>query len=343
MTIRAATLNVNGFGTLQQDHPKNKWGRIAQLMNDKRIGILMIQESHLSSERLESVQRLYEKSLKIFSSAHPSAPGQKEGVAILINKRMVSSEGATATAIVEGRALHVTLKCAGDDRLHVLCIYAPTSDGVEERCRFFNEVRSFYERHREFPKPDIMAGDFNNVEDAIDRLPINESPDRSVEDLDKLKLSLQLMLTDGWRETHPTDRGYTFHRGRDNNATLSRLDRMYTREAVFRLARDWIIMESGIKTDHRMMTVQLTTATAPSVGHGRPIFPLSIIKDRKLAKAMKDRGMVTMSHLDKIERGIAPRSECNNPQRLLADMKNDWMKMARDREKEVVPKLLAEI
>ncbi|TBU38140.1 Endonuclease/exonuclease/phosphatase, partial [Dichomitus squalens] len=342
-TLRVATLNVNGFGTLQPDHNNNKWGRIPQLINEHRIGVLMIQETHLSSERLDAVQRLYEKNLKIFSSAHPSVPSQREGVAVIINKRLVSAEGAQMTEVVKGRAIQISLKCMGEDRIHVLCIYAPTSDGVEERCRFFREVQTFYETNRTVPKPDLMAGDFNNVEDAIDRLPISDASERSVEDLDNLKISLGLMLVDGWRETHPTSRGYTFHRGHGDKAVMSRLDRIYVREPVFNLAREWKITESGIKSDHQMVSTQLTTINAPEAGRGRPIFPLAIIKDKKLASVMKDSGMKAINALQKMEDGGTRRSETHNPQQILADLKNEWMKAARVREKEIVPKLLAEI
>ncbi|EJF63488.1 DNase I-like protein, partial [Dichomitus squalens LYAD-421 SS1] len=309
-------------------------------MSDKRIGVLLVQESHLSAERLASVQSLYERNLTIFSSAHPSAPSQKEGVAVIINKKLVSSEGATAKTVVEGRAIQVSLKCMGDDRIHLLCIYAPTSDGVEERRRFFNKVQSC---NNSVAKPDLMVGDFNNVEDAIDRLPINESADMSVDDLDQLKLSLGLMLVDGWRETNPTSRGYTFHRGQGENATFSRLDRIYVRDPAFRLAREWKIAESGIKTDHLMVAVQLTTVNAPKAGRGRPIFPLSLIRDKKLAEAMKNRGMKAMTNLESFETGATPRSESDNPQKILWNLKKEWLAMARDREKEVISKLLAEI
>ncbi|TBU26613.1 Endonuclease/exonuclease/phosphatase [Dichomitus squalens] len=333
-TLRVATLN---------DHTNNKWGKIPQLMNEHRIGILMIQEAHLSAERLSSIEKLYERNLQIFNSAHPSAPSQKEGVAILVNKKLVNADGAQMTEVVKGRAVQLSLRCMGEDRIHVLCIYAPTSDGVEERRRFFREVQTFYEEHSAVPRPDVMAGDFNNVEDSIDRLPISDTPDMSVDDLDNLKISLGLMLVDGWRGTYPTTRGYTFHRGQKDTAVLSRLDRIYVREPVYNLAREWRILESGIKTDHLMVTVQLTTVNAPSAGRGRPIFPLSIIKDKKLTSTMKDSGMKAMNALLKIENGDTERSETTNPQTILADLKKGWMRAARDREKEIVPKLLAEI
>ncbi|TBU24673.1 Endonuclease/exonuclease/phosphatase, partial [Dichomitus squalens] len=342
-TIRVASLNMNGFGSLQQDHDNNKWGRMARVLSDSRIGILLLQETHLTAERLGSIQKLHERNFEIFSSAHPSAPGQREGVAVILNKRLVSIEGASATTIVQGRAIQVSLKHKGEDRINLLCVYAPTSEGSEERKHFFDQVREYYCAHRNVPKPDLMAGDFNNVEDAIDRLPISDPPDSSVGCLDQLKSALGLMLVDGWRETHPSSRGYTFHRGSGDNAVLSRLDRIYVREPLYRLARDWKIEESGIKSDHLMVSVQLTTLNAPAAGHGRPIFPIPLLKDKQLAKSMKDRGMKAAKILKDLESGMLSRTESVNPQWILVELKKDWLKLARDREKEVVPKLLAEI
>ena len=73
-----------------------------------------------------------------------------------------------------------------------------------------------------------MAGDFNNIEDDIDRLPVGEHPDSSIENLDALKRALGMMVVDGWRATHPTEREYTFSWIADGQATNSRLDRFYT-------------------------------------------------------------------------------------------------------------------
>lgn len=55
------------------------------------------------------------------------------------------------------------------------------------------------------PRLYVMAGNFNNIEDEIDCLPVGEPPDSSIEDLDTLKRTLGLSLVDGWRETYPMD------------------------------------------------------------------------------------------------------------------------------------------
>ncbi|KAI1781991.1 Endonuclease/exonuclease/phosphatase [Ganoderma leucocontextum] len=331
---------MNGFGSLQPDHVNNKWGRIARVMNEHRIGVLLLQETHLTDERQSDLQRLYMRSLAIFHSPHPEFPTQREGVAIVVNKKFVAAQGATAVVIVPGRALQLSLQCLGGDTLNILCIYAPTTGTVDERKQFFKDVQEYYETHQAVPKPHLMAGDFNNVEDAIDRLPIGEPPDSSIEDLDALKQALGLMLVDGWRETYPMDREYTFHRVADGRATLSRLDRIYIKESMRRDARDWKITESA--SEEPLVSVQLTTANSPSAGPGRPVFPLCLMKDKVLKKEMKKRGLEAIKDLDSLDAGTA-RTENFNAQVVLHKMKSDMMAMARKRERETIPKLLAEI
>ncbi len=339
--MHVATLNINGFGTLTRDHPENKWGRIYRMMSEQRIGVLMLQETHLTEERKAGLHKMFAKKIRIFHSENQDAPTQREGVAVVLNNRYLNSSGAEAVEIVPGRAIQVSFPCLGGDTRRVLCVYAPTSSGVSERKRFFDEVRNYYDTHPSCPRPHLMGGDFNNVEDKLDRLPVSEGPDQSTYALDELKVSLGLMLADGWRVTNPSKREYSFHRGAGKNAIFSRLDRIYVTPAVFDNAREWRICEASVKTDHSIVSVQLTAENAPTVGPGRPLFPLKLMKDRKLAKTIKAIGLNAIRELDALK--IIPRTDVTNAQTILHRFKNDAMKLARKREKEVVPKLLAEI
>ncbi|KAI0832658.1 Endonuclease/exonuclease/phosphatase, partial [Trametes gibbosa] len=342
--VKIATLNINGFGTLQRDHPDNKWGHLYRMMNDQRIGVLMLQETHLTEQRRADLHQMFAGRIKIFHSAHPESPTQKEGVAFVLNKKLVSATGAQAVEVVPGRALQLTLLCRGGDERRMLCIYAPTSDGVAERCNFYQQVLRFYDTHPAVPPPHVMAGDFNNIEDAIDRLPLPEDArDASIEVLDDLKRRLRLMMVDGWQKTHPGAINFTFHRGMGEQATLSRLDRIYVSEDVYRFALRWSINEPGLKTDHSLVSVQITTPHAPVVGTGRPVFPLHLLKSKSLTKKMKERGTQAADELTDLKMGRAQRTPDHNPQTILFRMKTDWMETARTMERETVPKMIAEI
>ncbi|KAH9847172.1 hypothetical protein C2E23DRAFT_742512, partial [Lenzites betulinus] len=311
-------------------------------MTETRTAILMMQETHLTQGRVEEIQGMYADKLKIYYSQHEEAPTQKEGVAVVLNKRFVSTAGAEAVVIVKGRAIQLTVAWRGGDKRSMLCIYAPTSEGVAERAAFYREVAAYYEQNPGVPRPDLMAGDFNNVEDAVDRVPVPGAVrEDSVTALDELKMKLGMTMTDGWRVTYPTERNFTFQRGVGEARTMARLDRIYVKTSQMKWTREWTIEQPGLRTDHRMATVTLTTPTAPEVGKGRPVFPLHLLRDKALAKRMKNRGKEAVRELTVIT-GIG-RTEEQNPQTVLRDLKQDWLEMARQREREITPKLMKEI
>ncbi|KAI0632939.1 DNase I-like protein [Trametes polyzona] len=311
-------------------------------MKENKIGILLLQETHLTEQRIADIHRMYAGNIKIFHSAHPQTPTQKEGVTIVLNKKLVSTEGTKVREVVPGRALQLSMPCRGGDTRHILCVYAPTSEGVQERCAFFKQVETYYEEHPRVPKPHVMAGDFNNTEDFLDRMPMSDTYDSSVLSLDSLKMSLGLMMVDGWRRTHPQERDFTFHRGSGENARMSRLDRIYVTQEVYDFARGWKILQPSVRTDHLLVTVQLTTLNAPEAGPGRPTFPLGLLKHKSLAKKMKERGIEAERELRDLQE-TERRTNESNPQLILSKLKRDWLKMARDYERATVPKLLKEI
>ncbi|CDO76071.1 hypothetical protein BN946_scf184814.g4 [Trametes cinnabarina] len=186
-----------------------------------------------------------------------------------------------------------------------------------------------------------MAGDFNNVEDKLDRLPPAE-PDASLTELDTLKASLGLMIADGWRVTNPSEKAYTFFRGSGAEATCSRLDRIYTTAEMFPRCREWEIRVPAVKTDHSLVTVQVTTENAPTTGKGRPTFPLHLLKNKSLARDMKSAGIKALNQAAALESGNARTPE-QNAQSILHALKSRWMELARTKERECVPKQLAEL
>ncbi|KAJ7798220.1 hypothetical protein B0H13DRAFT_1674109, partial [Mycena leptocephala] len=80
-------------------------------------------------------------------------------------------------------------------------------------------------------RPDIMAGDTNIVEEAIDRLPCHTDPEPATTQPDLLLTALR--LTDGWRKTYPTTRAYIYSQIRHSGGgSHSRIDRIYIRNSI---------------------------------------------------------------------------------------------------------------
>ncbi len=273
--VRVGTLNINGYGWTEPGHPDNKWGNIHRMMRAHNLAVLLVQEAHLTEERVQHIEKFTAKKLKIHFSPHPEQPTQRNGVAVVLNKRMLHAAGSHAETIVPGRAIQVSVPWQRNEELRLLCIYAPAANDAERKT-FFDEVKEYYVAHPDLPRPHLMAGDFNNAEDVLDRIPAHENPEASVENLDALKSYLGLMLVNGWRATFPTTKTFTFQRV----TALSRLDRIYLTEDLFRTARAWHTAEAEVRTDHSLVCVDLVQEKAPEMGRGRPVFPALIRNSR---------------------------------------------------------------
>lgn len=188
LAVRIASLNMNGFGRLMTGHPENKWGNIYRVMKEQHIAVLMLQETHLTPERVLAVEKMTAHNIKIFYLSNPERPTAREGVAVVLNKKLLRVGDASVRTIVPGRVLQVSVPWHGNEVLQILCVYAPTSEGEAVRKAFFETVSGFYRERPRLPRPTIMAGDFNNIEDMVDRMPMGGGPDSSVEAMDDLKL-----------------------------------------------------------------------------------------------------------------------------------------------------------
>lgn len=78
-----------------------------QLIKEKRIGVLAVQETHLSEEHRTSLELLFAKRKKIYISTDPTNPTVKGGVVIILNREITNADGAIVNKIVPGRALLV--------------------------------------------------------------------------------------------------------------------------------------------------------------------------------------------------------------------------------------------
>ena len=336
--IKVASLNMRGYGNENPNHTQNKWNHINQIMRDEKIGILLLQETHMDVVRHNQVQKLFVNRLHILYSADPESPTRKGGVAIVLNKRFVPSQGAGTVRteeIVGGRALLLTLELNERRKLKVLAIYAP-NDPRENR-DFWNELKEFFEENPN-KKPDLMAGDFNMVEDSLDRLPSHSDQGGTTEALDDLKQLLG--VEDGWRNTYPQTIAFTYLQS-NGLKSQSRIDRIYSKPHITTTAREWKISATGLPhADHKMVSVQIVDENAPNTGPGRWSIPAHLIRDGPLLKYIKERGIEAQQKVDESKHH---RTVDFNPQTIYAKFKRDVLDMARKRERAIVPKLIQEI
>jgi exonuclease III len=149
-------------------------------------------------------------------------------VTIVLNKNITQAEGYRIYEVVPGHALMIEVSWHANESLSILAVYAP-SQNMTENANFWQSIHTFFENNRRLKKPQIMLGDFNMVEDIIDRIPMRADPDAATNAFDDLKLSLQMM--DGWRQTYRTTTAFTFLR--KYNGHQARLDRIYVKPSIF--------------------------------------------------------------------------------------------------------------
>lgn len=90
-----------------------------------------------------------------------------------------------------------------EEKLNILNVYAPNDPS--ENQRFWETI---HDNIINLPQPDVLLGDFNIVEDSIDRIPAHPDHTNAVNALRALKSHLNLQ--DGWRQTNPSDLTFTY-------------------------------------------------------------------------------------------------------------------------------------
>ncbi|KAJ3714450.1 hypothetical protein C8R42DRAFT_564534, partial [Lentinula raphanica] len=336
--IKIAALNIRGHGVINPEHSDNKWMHVRQLINRHRIGILVVGEAHLDSQRRDDIERIHGASLKILFSRRQDTPNAA-GIAFVLNKSITNTEGIQTYEIVAGHALLMEIHWHNDEKLSLLGIYAPNAS-MQENATFWEQIKSFFERNPRIRKPDLMLGDCNVVEEMMDRLPMRCDAACAVNALDNLKTLLS--LEDGWRYTYPSTLKYTFMRAsQDQTKHHARLDRIYNRTNLSDNLFEWNIETPGIKTDHDMVSVKLTSEAAPKVGRGRWVMPHHIIYDKKVRDFINEEGMKLEDRITTME--DQEWDPGRNIQTEWAEFQREFVKLARARAKAVVPQLDQEI
>jgi len=200
--IRLATLNIRGGG-LHTTH--EKWQHINQIIRDKKIAVLAIQETHLSETNTESLNNQFHGRMKILNNEDPLNPSTGRGIAFVLNKHLTSWKEAKVKNIIPGRASLLILPWQKTSMVNILTIYAPNVP--QENAEFWSTLSSKWEDEN-LPIPDVMLGDFNAVEEAIDRFPPHRDNPQAVSNLANFKALHALQ--DGWRHCNPSELAFSY-------------------------------------------------------------------------------------------------------------------------------------
>ena len=323
--LKMASLNMNGRGDRSQD----KWGSINNVMKRRRIAVLGLQETHPNGEMQETVGRRFRNSLHVVHSADPENPSTTGGVSIAVNKSMVNTKHVTHQVIIPGRAIMVKIPWNGSDELSIVNIYAPVKN--TEKADFWKLLLRTIEEDMNL-QPDIVLGDFNLVENPeIDRLNNRRGTDPQAARDALSELTVELNLTDGWRRRHPTKRGFTF-----TGNGQSRLDRICVKEDIYPWCSDWKIEHPSFKTDHSLVSVQVTSENMPFVGKGRWAIPVNLLRNKELKKKTQELARQMQTEVERTTRGD---HETNGPQLALKSFKTKVVELYKSYQKTHQPRI----
>ena len=331
-TFKIGTLNIRGGASIQTD----KWRHIDQLMKVNKIGALAIQETHLTEEHVASLHRDFFGGLHVLNTGDPENPSGRGGVAVVLNKRLTHWKEAKTTVISPGRAILVELPWKETTRINILAVYAPNI--TKTNADFWLELQDKWNENN-YPQPDILLGDFNLVEETIDRLPIRrQDPISATRALANLKEALNML--DGWRQQNPNKIAFSYTQAQqatNRTPSRSRIDRIYVTEAVLKHSYEWSIEETAIQTDHKIAVMTFSNPGNAHIGKGRWVISLSALKDRKILKEVTRKGLQCLAAMEGISNET--RSAHTNAQIFLSSFKRETVKYIREYTRIAIPKL----
>ncbi|KAJ7191980.1 Endonuclease/exonuclease/phosphatase, partial [Mycena pura] len=315
-----AAFNINGTKASSLKSRKHKWHQLHRLIFEEQIGVAIVSETHLSAAQTQEIEESHmKKRLRIYNSQYPENPAAK-GIAIVVNRELMNIDGIKVHYLIPGKAMLAVIPYHGKSTHTVLALYGPT-ESAAAKVAFYDRLCELY-LTTDLPVPDSVSGDFNLVEDARDRLPHHPDDGEVVAAFARFKRLLN--LKDGWRAINPDELAFTYT-STCENPTLSRIDRIYMPEDAMKCARDWEISDAlGKLTDHKMVTVRITTPGSPFIGPGRYTLPLFLIHDKDFTTFAVDRFATLEGDMSQ------PRTEERNPQTLLQDALNETIIRGRD-------------
>jgi len=155
-------------------------------------------------------------------SEHLENPRTKAGVRFMINKKLIDPEEIKTYELIPGRAMVLEIKWLKTNTVSILNIYTPNersahahywADNIIKRCMLHIKT------------PDIVLGDFNITEDAIDRMPPKLDNEKVIDALRETKQDWDLV--DIWRKANPTKKAFMYRAQTHSGCIQARLDRIY--------------------------------------------------------------------------------------------------------------------
>lgn len=193
---RPNLIQLQSWPTLQMDNNPSGYPW-------KKISILCLQETHLDTTHVQQLKSLFGHWIQIIHSQLPDNPTSSAGVTIVINKELLLPSNTQTTILVPGRAIISSITWYNNQKIMIANIYTPNSPHTH--AHFWIEIQNRIHNHPS--QPDFLLGDFNIVEDPLDRAPTHKDYPNAVESLQTLHT--EFGLQDIWRSNNPSEHMYT--------------------------------------------------------------------------------------------------------------------------------------
>jgi exonuclease III len=306
--INIASLNMRG----RQKDNKDKLRMVIDWMRTNHIAILALQETHLMEASIVELNLKY-KSMKFFGSGLSTSSG---GIMFIIDDRAGTPQNIRFEKFEDGRIGMLSLEY-GDQELNIVNVYMPNHKAQQKEA-LINLKRDLKERQHITETDLLLLGDWNFVEDKIDRSPQHDDDRGVTGEMATLKASFDLV--DGWRKSNPKARSFSWEgtTGSDKRRIFSRIDRIYTSKRTWEITNEYKIINCDI-SDHDGISVTIRDASAPDTGKGEQKLNLSILNHplfRKEADRLINKLEKRLNQYERMEKMRSKSGRLNDLQKL---------------------------
>jgi len=311
--ITIGTFNIHGKRYANGNY---KYKDITTMIRKNKIAILAIQECRLDENEQKKIEAMCPK-IEIIRNSNSTA---KEGIAFIINKDLMKDRKIEHKILIQNRMSRITIKWNEEITIDIINIYAPNNE--KEKIAFFKKANHIIKTLKN--KENIITmGDFNSVEDKIDRLPMTKDDNKITNALQEI--TKENKLIDGWRETNPEGKEYTFE---STTGSLARIDRIYIKQNKKAQYDNWKTISSANISDHEIVTVEIQKMNTPYIGKGLWKMDNTIIEEPIFRKK-------TAKILNELEDTLRRTETLENQEKLPQELWNVVKEKIKDTAKEI--------
>lgn len=117
-SLKIASLNMRGQNKTLGTRSNSKWLRMNQIMKEKNLVVLAVQEPHLEANKAAQMNTLFEREKRIVIENTQGNNLNAKGVAIILNKEKINTGNIITKEIIPGKAMSTTFKWHKNKKTH---------------------------------------------------------------------------------------------------------------------------------------------------------------------------------------------------------------------------------